>query len=61
MWTRGGGGGVACVSSLHEGKVIVRSVFFACSSSLASAAAWLMSMCELKDEKEESHSSGDEL
>lgn len=56
-----GGGRVACVSSLHEGKVIVPSVFFACSSSLASAAAWLMSMCELKDEKEESHSSGDEL
>lgn len=51
----------ASVSRLHGGKVIVRCVFFAYSSSLASAVAWPMRTCELKDEKAASHTLGDEL
>lgn len=49
------------VSKLHRGKVIVRGVFLAYSSSLASAVAWLMCTCEHKDEKAASHTLGDEL
>lgn len=58
---RGQAGCGAGASRLHVGKVMVRCVFFAYSSSLASAAAWPVCTCELEDEKAESHTLGDEL
>lgn len=44
-----------------QGRVMVRCVFFAYSSSLASAVAWPVSKCRLKDEKGRLHTLGDEL
>lgn len=44
-----------------QAKVTGHCVFLAYSSSLASAAAWPGSVCELKDKKAGSHTSADDL